>query len=57
MWLATGSGVASLSGVLWTTYNEFNSPLLSDDTETVRLLADGNLYFCTRTAGVGLLKE
>jgi hypothetical protein len=56
LFVATGAGVALFDGTNWVTLNEANSALLSDDVETIRELPGGDIYMCTRGAGISALK-
>lgn len=55
LYVSTPAGYAEFDGSTWTYYNEFNSPLINDDVNVVRLLSSGAAYVCT-AGGVSVVK-
>ncbi|MHC5036065.1 MAG: ligand-binding sensor domain-containing protein [Planctomycetota bacterium] len=56
VFVATPAGMARFTGTGWLIYTEVNTPILSDDLNAVRVMGNGDLYICTRGAGVSVLR-
>jgi ligand-binding sensor domain-containing protein len=56
LFVATAAGFARFNGGSWTVFTEANSPLMSDDVNSIRFPDGGDVHICTRGAGVSLLR-